>query len=141
MFSVYRNTAEKVSEIETTKIKDSEDNTENHGADLLHMKNKNTTILDDCSTNSGDPSLTVTETVTKEAEAKLSDEKHQSSINQFILNPKCKSSDTVTVDDIVSKLDTVLNSLATGPVKTSPILEYYFQVFCKFHIFGSVHAM
>ena len=33
------------------------------------------------------------------------------------------------------------NSLATGPVKTSPILEYYFQVFCKFYIFGSVHAM
>jgi hypothetical protein len=33
------------------------------------------------------------------------------------------------------------NSLATGHVKTSPILEYYFEVFCKFHIFGSVHAM
>jgi hypothetical protein len=37
--------------------------------------------------------------------------------------------------------DSEFNCLATGPVKTSPILEYYFQVFCKFHIFGSVHAM
>jgi hypothetical protein len=117
MFSVYRNTAEKVSEIETTKTKDSEDNTENHGADLQDMKNKNPTILDDCSSNSGDPSLTVTETVTKEAEEKLSEEKHQSSINQFILNPKCKSSDTVTVDDIVSKLDTVLK-LVSGNKKS-----------------------
>jgi hypothetical protein len=78
MFSVYRNTAEKVSEIEITKTKDSEESTENHGADLLDMKNKNPTILDDCSRNSGDPSLTVTETVTKEAKANLSDEKHQS---------------------------------------------------------------
>jgi hypothetical protein len=33
------------------------------------------------------------------------------------------------------------NSFSTGPVKTRPILEYYFQVVCKFHIFGSVHAM
>jgi hypothetical protein len=40
-----------------------------------------------------------------------------------------------------SKSNLNFNSLATGPVKTSPILEYYFQVFCKFHILGSVHAM
>ena len=41
---------------------------------------------------------------------------------------------------MVSKI-IFLRFLATGPVKTSPILEYYFQVFFKFHIFGSVHAM
>jgi hypothetical protein len=51
-------------------------------------------------------------------------------MNQFFV---CLSQDLIALK--------LFNSLATGPVKTSPILEYYFQVFCKFHIFGSVHAM
>ena len=85
MFSVYRNTAEKVSEIETTKIKDSEDNTKNHGADLLHMKNKNPTILDDCSSNSGDPSLIVTETVTKEKRNYLMKNTRVQLISSFLI--------------------------------------------------------
>jgi hypothetical protein len=41
----------------------------------------------------------------------------------------------------INTLQKIVNSLATGPVKTSPILEYYYQVFCRFHIFGSVCAI
>ena len=84
--SFFRNTAEKVSE---TEANDVTKNTENHGADFVEMKNLNIHDHVDCSSNSKTESPTFVETVSKEAKESLSDEKHQSSINQFIVNPKC----------------------------------------------------
>ena len=55
------------------------------------------------------------------------------------------NTDKLLVDKVFTSVphefDQTVNSLATGPVKTSPILEYYYQVFCRFHIFGSVCAI